>query len=214
VRAISLCIAAGGRLAAIRHCRTPDEQDRMATNRAFVLPILNKCELSTPLRSRSFASPTSHQSLYISIMRVDDFKASIKEAPANRVGMKCSNPNCDKPTSGPREEQTESINIGVAAHISAASEGGPRYDQSLSSDERQSIGNGIWLYQSYAKLIDSDCRMYSVDVLNKWKNKAEEIARNALEGIAGFDSTHPSKNHLLFKNGSEFDSWHKDVNLH
>ena len=112
-----------------------------------------------------------------------------------------------------RLTQTESINISVAAHISAASEVGPRYDQSLSSDERQSIGNGIWLCQSCAKLIDSDCRMYSVNVLNKWKNKAEEIARNALEGIAGFDSTHPSKNHLLFKNGSEFDSWHKDVNL-
>src|SRR4051812_16178668 len=43
-------------------------------------------------------------------------------------GFRCSNPACRKPTSGPLEDPAKAINIGVAAHITAAAPDGPRYN--------------------------------------------------------------------------------------
>ena len=86
----------------------------------------------------------------------DEFSTTTKETLAKRVGYRCANPNCRKLTCGPCEDENKAINIGVAAHITAASPGGPRYDETLTSEERKSINNGIWLCQSCAKLIDDD----------------------------------------------------------
>jgi hypothetical protein len=61
----------------------------------------------------------------------DDFPTLIKEMLAKRVGYRCSNPGCRKPTSGPQEDPSKAVNVGVAAHITAASPNGPRYDPSL-----------------------------------------------------------------------------------
>lgn len=99
-----------------------------------------------------------------------------KDLLSNRVGWKCSNPNCRKGTRGAAIEKEDIINIGVAAHITAASKGGPRYDENLTSQERKSYDNGIWLCQSCSKLIDSDVDRYTVDKLKKWKEISEEMA--------------------------------------
>jgi hypothetical protein len=55
----------------------------------------------------------------------DDFDAKTKETLARRVGYRCSNPDCGKLTSGPQEDPTKVLNIGVAAPITAAPLGGP-----------------------------------------------------------------------------------------
>src|SRR5712691_4284186 len=73
----------------------------------------------------------------------DDFPTAVKGTLARRVGMHCSNPECRKLTSGPREDPSQAVNIGVAAHITAASPGGPRYDPSLTPEERRSASNGM-----------------------------------------------------------------------
>ena len=78
----------------------------------------------------------------------DDFSQSVKDLLGNRVGWKCSNPNCRKTTCGAGVEKTNIINIGVAAHITAASKGGARYDENITVQERKSFENGIWLCQS------------------------------------------------------------------
>ena len=83
---------------------------------------------------------------------------------------------------GPHSDSTKAVNIGVAAHITAASEGGPRYYPKLSSEERQSSNNGIWLCQDCAKLIDTDELRFPVDLLHEWKRKAEEAAQSEIEG--------------------------------
>lgn len=70
-------------------------------------------------------------------------------------------------------EEDKVINIGVAAHITAAAPRGPRYDPALSVKERKSIRNAIWLCQTCAKLIDSDMPEYTVELLRKWKRVAE-----------------------------------------
>jgi hypothetical protein len=112
----------------------------------------------------------------------DEFPVAIKDALAKRVALKCSNPSCQKVTCGPHSEVTRSVNVGVASHITAAASGGPRYDQSLSQEERTSIENALWLCQTCAKLIDNDGQRYSVSLLKSWKISAEARALRALNG--------------------------------
>ncbi|MFX0195737.1 MAG: hypothetical protein ACFFCW_06405 [Candidatus Hodarchaeota archaeon] len=111
----------------------------------------------------------------------DDFSNEIKELLAKRVGYLCSNPDCRQLTCGPQTEPTGSINIGVAAHITAASPGGPRYDGFLSPEQRKASNNGVWLCQKCAKLVDSDEVRYTVVKLNEWKRLAEAAALQELE---------------------------------
>lgn len=113
----------------------------------------------------------------------DDFSQKTKNILASRVGWKCSNPSCRKLTCGAGEGIKGVINIGVAAHICAASQGGPRFDIHMQSDERKSYNNGIWLCQSCAKLIDSDVTRYTATLLKEWKQDAEKSAVIELENL-------------------------------
>jgi len=115
------------------------------------------------------------------VKREDDFSLETKRLLATRVGARCSNPNCRRPTSGPSLNPKKSINVGVAAHITAASKGGPRYDAKLTPDERRSPDNGIWCCQNCGKLVDNDQNRFSVEVLRYWKNSSEMAALSALE---------------------------------
>ena len=65
----------------------------------------------------------------------DDFTPAVKDVLAKRVGFRCSNPTCRQLTSGPQFDATKAVNVGVATHITAASMGGPRYDESLTPEE-------------------------------------------------------------------------------
>jgi tetratricopeptide (TPR) repeat protein len=114
-------------------------------------------------------------------MSRDNFSLPIVRLLAQRAGYRCSNPNCRRDTSGPSSVVDESLNIGVAAHITAASAGGPRFDATLTSAERSAIGNGIWLCQSCGKLIDSDEAEFTKKVLETWKASAELQAKLRLE---------------------------------
>ena len=117
----------------------------------------------------------------------DDFSAETKTLLASRVGYKCSNPDCRKTTIGPHEEKNKKISIGVAAHTTAAAENGPRYNPSLTEEERKSYENGIWLCNSCSRLIDSDCLMYTVSLLQTWKSTAEQLT------LAEMQTNSPSK---------------------
>jgi hypothetical protein len=118
----------------------------------------------------------------------DDFSQKTKDILARRVRFVCSNPECRRSTSGPGEEPDKAVNIGVAAHITAASEGGPRYDPFMSANDRSSIENGIWLCQNCAHLIDADPEKYSTETLYRWKNQAETEARASIGRRSGMSS--------------------------
>jgi hypothetical protein len=77
------------------------------------------------------------------------------------------------------------VNVGVAAHITAASSSGPRYDASLTSDERRAAVNGIWLCQTHGKLVDNDADAFPVELLRQWKEQAEREAFRAVLGVQG-----------------------------
>jgi hypothetical protein len=130
-------------------------------------------------------------------MARDDFSTSLKDVLAKRVNYRCSNPGCGQPTSGPHSDAYRHVNVGVAAHITAASVGGPRYDPDLPAPERSGIENAIWLCQKCAKLVDSDTSKYSVSLLRRWKVAAEAKAAQELagEGDRSFFPQPPSARH-------------------
>ena len=112
-------------------------------------------------------------------MARDDFTKSVIETLKARVAHRCSNPECRVPTSAP-SSTSKVNNIGVAAHICAASPGGPRYDRSMSSAERKDLSNGIWLCSNCSIDIDRDEKIYTVRSLKEWRNQAEESSRAEL----------------------------------
>src|ERR1041385_2986830 len=116
----------------------------------------------------------------------DDFPEHVKRALALRVGYRCSRPECGAPTVGPQEDETKAINVGVAAHITAASPNAPRFDRLLTNEERASAANGIWLCQNCAKLIDSDAPQFTIEIIQRWKVDREAEARRQI-GLAASD---------------------------
>ena len=111
----------------------------------------------------------------------DNFSEETKRIAAGRVGYRCSFPKCPNSTIGASMENPKKTSrTGVAAHICAAAEGGPRYDKNMTEAARKSVENCIWLCQTHAKLIDTDTSTYSVEVLRRWKADAEKNASMAL----------------------------------
>lgn len=111
----------------------------------------------------------------------DDFPQFVKETLAKRVNYLCSNPTCPIATIGPHTEASKAVNKGVAAHITAASPGGKRYDSDLTQEQRSGIENGIWLCQNCAKLIDSDDLLYTTLLLREWKAATEKRVQLSIE---------------------------------
>lgn len=72
------------------------------------------------------------------------------------------------------------MNVGVAAHITAAAIAGPRYDASLTIVERRGATNAIWLCQNCGKLVDNDPPRYPRELLRQWKRDAENEALNKI----------------------------------
>lgn len=119
----------------------------------------------------------------------DDFPQQIKRSLADRVAWKCCFPGCGEVTIGPgSKDDNHVVRLGVAAHITAASPGGPRYNSELTSEERSSIKNAIWLCTKHGELIDKDFTEYSADTLRQWKAQAEEKAHKNLVSSNGTDN--------------------------
>jgi hypothetical protein len=140
-------------------------------------------------------------------MRAADFPELTKRTLAQRVGYRCSNPDCRALTSGPQVDPSKSLNIGVAAHISAASPGGARHAPKLSPAARQDITNGVWLCQDCAKLVDNDPRRFTLTVLQQWKGTAEAEALGLIGKTAQLEPpTTGTQHYLRFKEDLELDS--------
>ena len=110
----------------------------------------------------------------------DDFSEPIKRRIAARAGYRCSRPECGASTTGPQLDSLGTLNVGVAAHIHAASVGGPRYLPEMSAEKRSSAANGIWLCQTCGKLVDNDGKRFTADILRDWKQRAEAAALSAI----------------------------------
>lgn len=108
-----------------------------------------------------------------------DFSAATRKILAERAGYQCSVLNCGRHTVGPGPGRTESIRTGMAAHIYAASPGGPRGTGGLTAAERSDPDNGIWCCYLHGKAIDSaKGNSYSTVELKAWK-RLHELRKSA-----------------------------------
>jgi hypothetical protein len=105
----------------------------------------------------------------------DDFDKPTVDALGKRAAFICSDPECRVHTLSPSlEDDSKFIYIGIAAHITAAAKGGARYDQSLSSEQRKSIENAIFLCSNCANKIDKNNGIdFPVELLKEWKQQHE-----------------------------------------
>lgn len=99
----------------------------------------------------------------------DEFSPATKRAIERQARGHCSNPMCRRLTSGATSDGKSEINIGEAAHILAAAPLGPRYDENMTSEERRSAENGIWLCRVHARAVDSKDSKFTAEELREWK---------------------------------------------
>lgn len=121
----------------------------------------------------------------------DNFRPKIVEILKKRASFICSNPSCKKMTVAPSEIDEEKIlYIGRAAHICAASKGGPRYDVNMTEDQRSSIENALFLCSNCADMIDDNGGIdFQVSQLKTWKNDHEKWVRDQINKAMTNSST-------------------------
>src|SRR5438309_123341 len=89
--------------------------------------------------------------------RTDDFSKPTADTIGKRAAFICSNPECRRATLSPSDIDPEKfIYVGVAAHIRAASLGGPRYAATMTAAERSAASNGIFLCCNCSVMIDKN----------------------------------------------------------
>ncbi|MBR6983923.1 MAG: hypothetical protein IKH75_10450 [Ruminococcus sp.] len=114
----------------------------------------------------------------------NDFPASVKQMLCLSVSGHCS--ICGTCTTWVDGGTTKKENIGEAAHIEAAAEGGPRYNPYQTEEQRASFDNGIWLCSNCHTIIDSNPDHYTVGLLRAYKANAMRIAKsNISESLKG-----------------------------
>ena len=107
-------------------------------------------------------------------MARDEFPENIKRVVSQRAGGRCSFPGCDRQCWLSNSDANKASSVGVAAHINAASPGGPRYDQAQTEQERRGAENCIFLCQSHAHVIDHDEERFPASALREWKFRHEK----------------------------------------
>lgn len=111
----------------------------------------------------------------------NDFTESIRRKLRDRVANLCSNPECRKNTVAANLETIDNRTvIGEAAHICAASSGGPRFNDEMIAKDIKSFKNGIWLCSICHNIIDREPKTYPVEMLIGWKVSAEEYTSKNL----------------------------------
>ncbi len=125
----------------------------------------------------------------------NEFTAKVKETLAKRAAQSCS--ICKRATSGPHSEKDKALNIGKAAHICGKQPNAPRYDKTMSPEQRSDILNGIWLCGNCHDRIDKDAKEYTVEKLKELKEKHEQEVRESMfsafgiQGLGFISSTTP-----------------------
>jgi hypothetical protein len=125
----------------------------------------------------------------------DNFSGKVQRILEERAGHQCS--VCHKATSGPSTDSRRAGKDGIAAHITATSPKGPRFDPTLSPEERRSEENGIWVCTRHGREIDTDSPGYSIKTLKGLKGLREERAAD----VAPYQFLHPQRLHLGLGSG-------------
>jgi hypothetical protein len=136
-----------------------------------VIPVLPTVKRAVQYRGCAARLP-GREKWFVAKKR-DDFPEDVKRVIAGRAGYRCSDPECQKFTIGPTIDTTKTFNVGAACHITAAAKLGPRFDETLTPEQRKHPDNGIWMCRTHGDQIDDDPDRYPVDLLRAWKRDAE-----------------------------------------
>ena len=104
----------------------------------------------------------------------DEFTEKTKHQIAKRAGWLCSDPSCRRATIGSNSDGDGEINLGTAAHICAAAPEGPRYDPTMTPEQRRSADNGIWMCRLHGAAVDAKDSKFTVELLHEWKAQAQK----------------------------------------
>ncbi len=117
----------------------------------------------------------------------DDFSEATKRLLRDRVGGYCSRIECGKQTVSPDLGQIDTASVtGRAAHITAAHPDGPRYDATLTPQQRKAPDNGVWLCADCADLVDKKKgREFTVENIGDYALDVPRVRRVVRYGQAG-----------------------------
>jgi hypothetical protein len=108
-----------------------------------------------------------------------------------RSGDRCAYPSCGIALSIDAKTAADLHKaVGKVAHICAASANGPRYDESMTPEQRGSADNLIYLCGPHHDIIDTQLNYHTVEFLQDIKVKHERTVARAMShamGQIGFD---------------------------
>ncbi|MTE17025.1 hypothetical protein [Nocardia aurantiaca] len=103
-----------------------------------------------------------------------------------RSGNKCAYPSCGLDlTIDPQHSGDQPKATGKVAHIAAASPGGPRYNASMTKDQRGSAENLIYLCGPHHDAIDSQLHHHTTAFLLDAKQSHEQAVERAVRSALG-----------------------------
>lgn len=109
----------------------------------------------------------------------DNFSNGTRHRLSDQVDHHCVFPGCWTLTSVPRPEGKGRVTVSHAAHVSAASENGPRYNPELTPEQRRALANGANLCATHATLVDRQSDRYPAETIQGWQGAAvETLQRN------------------------------------
>lgn len=113
-------------------------------------------------------------------MPAPDFNSKTIDILAKRASFRCSNPDCRTLTVAPNSDSDKATVIGEAAHIRGARPKSKRYCTDMTDQDRAEITNGIWLCRNCHKLVDTDEKRFSAELLFAWREKHEKLVLSEL----------------------------------
>ncbi|MFG2816422.1 ABC-three component system protein [Streptomyces sp. NPDC048410] len=108
-----------------------------------------------------------------------------------RSGDRCAYPSCGIALSiDAKADEDPHKAVGKVAHIRAASVNGPRYDEHMTSEQRGSADNLVYLCGPHHDIVDTQLNYHTVEFLQGIKAKHERTVARAMShamGQVGFD---------------------------
>lgn len=122
----------------------------------------------------------------VKVSRRDPIPRAQEKVVISRSGGKCAYPACGTDlTIEPQSEKDRPKATGKVAHIAAASPGGPRYDESMTAEQRGSADNLIYLCGSHHDVIDSQLDFHTHEFLLEAKRTHEKAVSRAVNNALG-----------------------------
>lgn len=104
----------------------------------------------------------------------------------SRSGDKCAYPGCGlELTIEPQDPNDRPKATGKVAHIAAASPGGPRYDEHMTTEQRGSAANLIYLCGAHHDAIDSQLNYHTREFLLDAKRAHETAVQRGVRSALG-----------------------------